>query len=294
MGSLKEVRLRIASVSSTRKITSAMKMVSSAKLKKAQNAIQNFLPYQEALAMMLKRFLAAESSFATPLSQVREIKRVAIVAISSNSSLCGAFNSNIIKELQQVVSSYPELSKSDFTVYPIGKKVAEGALKSGLHIAEADLSGLTEAPLYVEVCKLSDRLVDGFQQREYDEVVLIFNHFKSAGVQQLTRKSYLPLLLDTAVDTSLVSDRAEVDYLVEPGRVELLSALVPKVVRLELYSTLLDSIAAEHAARTTSMQIATENADDLVRELTLQYNKARQSAITNEIIEVTSGANAQS
>ncbi|MDR1678947.1 MAG: ATP synthase F1 subunit gamma [Prevotellaceae bacterium] len=286
MASLKEVRGRIASVTSTRKITSAMKLVSASKLRRAQEAIANYLPYQKKLTAVLEDFLASTTDeISLPLAQTREVKRVAIIAISSNGSLCGAFNSNVIKKTEEVLARYKHLPPKDILVYPLGKKVAEALKRNGL-IAAHDFNEQVDKPDYNEVAKIADELIELFVTKQIDAVELVYNHFKNAAVQQIIADKYLPM----AATIPEGEQKAQANYIIEPNTDYLIATLAPKVMRLRLYSALLDSIAAEHGARTTAMQIATDNAGDLIQELKLKYNKARQEAITNEILDIVGGA----
>lgn len=285
MASLKEVRARIASVTSTSKITSAMKLVSAAKLRRAQDAITSYLPYQQTLTKTLEDFLSSSTDeLSMPLTQHREVKRVAILAISSNSSLCGAFNSNVSKKVNELLKQYADLQSKDILFFPIGKRISEAVNKLGFKL-QGDFNNLVDKLGYAEVGALTDTLVNLFLNKEVDRVELVYNHFKNAGVQVLTHEQFLPML------TSQPKAKLKhTDFILEPEEEQVLKVLVPKVIRLRLYSALLDSIAAEHGARTTAMQIATDNATELIKDLTLAYNKARQSAITNELIDIVGGS----
>ena len=284
MASLKEVKGRIATVNNTRKITSAMKMVASAKLHKAQTAITNMLPYEQRLHHLLTDFLVG-SDIESPYLTVRETKRVALVVFSSNSSLCGGFNANIIKHATQLLATYKGISPENILVYPVGKKVADALIKQGYAI-QGDFQHMADKPSFAEAASLAQQLMDMFVKGEVDKVELLYNHFKSMATQVLTHEVYLPLQLP---DSSALEEGAETDYLLEPSREELLVMLLPKVLRMKLYTVLLDSNASEHAARTMAMQIATDNADELLQELTLMYNKTRQQAITNELLDIVGG-----
>ncbi|MBO5250994.1 MAG: F0F1 ATP synthase subunit gamma [Bacteroidaceae bacterium] len=284
MASLKEVKGRIATVNNTRKITSAMKMVASAKLHKAQTAITNMLPYEQRLHHLLTDFLTG-SDIESPYLTVRETKRVALVVFSSNSSLCGGFNANVIKHATQLLATYKGTSSENILVYPVGKKVADALIKQGYAI-QGDFQHMADKPSFAEAASLAQQLMDMFVKGEVDKVELLYNHFKSMATQVLTHEVYLPLQLP---DSSALEEGAETDYLLEPSREELLVMLLPKVLRMKLYTVLLDSNASEHAARTMAMQIATDNADELLQELTLMYNKTRQQAITNELLDIVGG-----
>lgn len=318
MPSLKEIKNRISSVNSTRKITSAMKMVASSKLHHAQVMIENTLPYEELLEHILKSFLASEADATTVYSQPRPIKRVALVVFSSNSSLCGGFNGNVIKMMQQIVGEYEALGKENIIIYPVGRKAAEKVTKLGL-TAGRDFSAMNDHPNVQQCIELSMELGDKFINGEIDRVELVYHHFKSAGSQILTRKTFLPidieeeLAFDNTRDlTSNIATKKAQEYLkkkgqqtrreeevakplndnfiVEPDMESVLQTLIPKLAHLMVYTALLDSNASEHAARMVAMQTATDNADELLRELNLQYNKSRQQAITNELLDIVGGS----
>ncbi|MBO6172201.1 MAG: ATP synthase F1 subunit gamma [Bacteroidales bacterium] len=332
MASLREIKGRIASVGSTLKITSAMKLVASAKLRKAQQAIGNMLPYENHLHRILLDLMssglsladrqsgsgrvhprsaaaeyglsqAAESSASSALLVTRPVGKVAIVAFSSNSSLCGAFNANAIRETLSVINEYRAagLQDGDITVYSIGRKMQEAMKKAGF-VSPADFTRMAEHPGYDAASTLAQELLDGFVEGRFDKVELVYNHFKSTSSQVVTRKTYLPLDLSEGPQTLNAGKRPEVfeeempspknpeDLIVEPSPEELIGILLPKVVRLRIFTTLLDSNAAEHAARTVAMQTATDNGNDLLQELTLEYNKSRQQKITSEILDIVGGS----
>lgn len=353
MASLKEIKDRIASVGGTLKITSAMKMVASAKLHKAQQAIGNMLPYEKRLHSMLIDLMGSvnmsapaaseegsdrlvslsnqpdhtESEETYSLMTQREVHRVAIVAFASNSSLCGAFNSNAIREATAVINEYRAagLRDSDIVVYAVGRKMAEAMKKLGFP-SPADFTKMSDSPSYEAASALAQELLDGFVSGRFDKVELVYNHYKSTSSQPTTRQTYLPLSLADATadlqagkitDSVPDSDTGKVvetvvrqahqpvadsvgrqgsptteapDLIVEPSKEALISTLLPKVVRLRIFTTLLDSTAAEHAARTVAMQLATDNGNDLLQELTLEYNKGRQQKITSEILDLVGGS----
>ena len=318
MPSLKEIKNRLSSVNSTRKITSAMKMVASSKLHHAQTMIENMLPYETLLEHILKTFLASETDARTVLNEVRPVKRVALVVYASNSSLCGGFNANVIRLLQHVVDEYAELGKENIVVYPIGRKVAEKAVKMGLNVA-GDFTALAEKPNANDCITIARELGEKFVSGEFDRVEMIYHHFKSAGSQILTRKPFLPIDIEEELKrdherdlTSNVTTKKAQEYikrkeeekkreekeavplndnfLVEPDMNTVLTKLIPKYLHLMVYTALLDSIASEHAARMVAMQTATDNADEILRELNLQYNKSRQQAITNELLDIVGGS----
>ncbi len=318
MPSLKEIKSRIASVNSTRKITSAMKMVASSKLHHAQVMIENMLPYENMLERILKSFLASEADANTVFSEVRQVKRVAFVVYSSNSSLCGGFNTNVAKLLNSAMNEYEELGKNNIVVYPIGRKVSEQASKLALNIA-GDFTDLADKPNVTQCIEIARELGRKFIAGDIDKVELIYHHFKSAGSQILQRKVFLPIDLNDGIgsdnnrDLSHKTVTAEMqaylrenekeenkveenvkplndNFIVEPDLNTVLQKLIPKLLHLMLYTALLDSIASEHAARMVAMQTATDNADELLRELNLQYNKSRQQAITNELLDIVGGS----
>lgn len=358
MPSLKEIKGRINSISSTLAITSAMKMVAAAKLQKAQMAIQNMLPYERRLHSMLLDLMgamnisaaasedgsvrgsgSAERGFdqsgdrlslsnrhdlagmegAYSLMAQREVRKVAIVAFASNSSLCGAFNSNAIREATAVINEYRAsgLGDADITVYSVGRKMAEAMRKLGFP-SPADFTKMSDSPSYDAASALAQELFDGFVSGRFDKVELVYNHYKSTSSQPTTRQTYLPLsLADATADIQVgkITDSASEsdtnrgaesvgapvvrqgspttetpDLIVEPSKEELIVTLLPKVVRLRVFTTLLDSTAAEQAARTVAMQLATDNGNDLLQELTLEYNKGRQQKITSEILDLVGGS----
>ena len=296
MASLKEVKTRINSVKSTRKITSAMKMVASAKLHKAQGAIENMLPYQKKLNKILTNFLSADLPIESPYVKEREVKRVAIVAFSSNTSLCGAFNANVIKMLLQTVGEFRTLGQDNILIFPVGKKVDEAVKRLGFEPQETSPT-LSDKPSYQEASELAHRLMEMYVSGEIDRVELIYHHFKSMGVQILLRETYLPIDLTRVVDEEEKQKEEEVqggdianDYIIEPSAEELIANLIPTVLSQKLFTAAVDSNASEHAARTLAMQVATDNANELIQDLTKQYNKSRQQAITNELLDIVGGS----
>lgn len=285
MASLKEVKGRIATVHNTQKITSAMKMVASAKLHKAQAAIGNMLPYEERMHHLLTHLLAGNPDIESPYAAKREVKRVAVVVFSSNSSLCGGFNSNVVRRLTECLKSYEPLGKENILIYPIGKKVADAVVKLGYKV-EGDFQEMAGKPTFKEAAALAESLMQMYVKKEIDQVTLLYHHFKSTASQVLTNETYLPI--DLTPDAGEEKQQGT-DYILEPSEKELTEALLPKVLRLKLFTVLLDSNASEHAARTMAMQIATDNANDLLQELTVMYNKTRQQAITNELLDIVGG-----
>ena len=288
MASLKEIKGRISSVKSTQKITSAMKMVSSAKLRMAQNRIENFLPYQQHLTDIMSHFLSSETDYTSPLSIKREVNSVAIVVISSNSSLCGAFNSNIIKLLNQTIKSYSHIPKEKIYIYPIGKK-AEDAVKKDGRTIQGSFIKLMDKPNFDGAKSIADSLIADFLDKKIDKVEMLYNHFKNTGVQVLAQEQFLPIEFQHRQD---VAGKFSADYIVEPDKHSILEALIPKSLRSKLYAGILDSSAAEQAARTVAMQMATENANEILSDLTIQYNKQRQQVITSELLDIIGGSEA--
>ena len=290
MASLKEIKGRINSINGTLKITSAMKMVASSKLHKAQEAIENMLPYERRLHHMLTNFLSTELSVESPFIVNRDVTKIAIVVFASNSSLCGGFNSNVIRHLQELLDKYThDYGKDNILVYPVGRKVADAVKKLGF-TPMGDYVHMSGKPNYQEAADLAAELMDRFVKGEIQKVDLLYNHFKSTSTQILTHETYLPIDLSKEESAEGGKGGMEADYIIEPSAQKVMQELLPKVLRMKIYTVLLDSNAAEHAARTMAMQIATDNANDLIQELTLLYNKSRQQAITNELLDFMGGA----
>ncbi len=293
MASLKEVKNRISSVKSTRQITSAMKMVASAKLHKAQGRIENMLPYQRKLNEILTNFLSTDVTIESPYTIGRPVERVAIVAFSSNASLCGAFNSNVAKMLERTLEEYESLGKENILIYPVGKKVEEAVKKLGYE-PQGSYQEMADKPSYVQAYELAGLLMKEFLEGRVDKVELIYHHFKSTGSQILTRDEYLPINLDKVAEeaNAAATEKSHFhnDYIVEPSPALLIAELLPKVLSQKIYTVLLDSNTSEHAARMLAMQAATDNANELIQDLTKQYNKSRQQAITNELLDIIGGS----
>ncbi|GAA6528125.1 MAG: F0F1 ATP synthase subunit gamma [Prevotella sp.] len=318
MPSLKEIKTRIASVKSTRKITSAMKMVASSKLHHAQVAIQNMLPYENLLEHILKSFLVSMPEPESVFQNQREVKTAALIVFSSNNSLCGGFNANVIKMMWTAVQEY-QAKGIKVLIYPIGQKVAEAVRKLGLQ-SIGNYQDLVDKPNAQQCEKIGRDVALKFLKGDLDHVELIYHHFKSAGRQILTRKVFLPIDLSTEAigadnDRDLSSNKTSArvqeylrkkreteqrgkiqvaqlndDFIIEPDLKTVLQSLVPKLLHLMIYTALLDSLASEHAARMVAMQTATDNADDILHNLNLQYNKSRQQAITNELLDMEGGS----
>lgn len=293
MASLKEVKGRINSINGTLKITSAMKMVASSKLHKAQEAIENMLPYERRLHHMLTDLLGSGLRVDSPFSVKREVKKVALVVFASNSSLCGGFNMNVIRHLNVWVEKYTaQVGKENILIYPVGRKMADAVKKLGF-TPMGDYQHMSGKPNYREASELAAELMKRFVRGEIQQVELLYNHFKSTSTQVLTQEAFLPI--DLGVSNQPDEDNEEItgelaDYILEPSVDQLLRELVPKVLHLKLFTALLDSAASEHAARMMAMQMATDNANDLIQDLTLIYNKSRQQAITNELLDIIGGS----
>lgn len=264
-----------------------MKMVSSSKLRKAQRNIENLYPYEQKITRILNSFLSANTGKPSIFSQQRPIQKVAIVVLSSNSSLCGSFNANVAKKLNQTLGKYQHLDKKDIHIYPIGKKIAQATTRIGYKV-EDNHEEMAEKPTYQAAQEMADQLMAMFVAKEIDCVELIFHHFKSKSTQLLLQQRLLPISLNQAEEIS--STPTTDNYIVEPSHEEIMQELIPKVIKLQLFTALLDSNASEHAARTIAMQTATDNADDLLSELKLQYNKSRQQAITAELLDIIGGS----
>lgn len=286
MASLREIKSKIHSVKSTQQITSAMRMVSTVKLQRAQRVIESFLPYQNKMSELLNNFLSAEEDTEENITSVfeekRTVKRVAIVAFSSNMSLCGSFNANVAKEFVQTVEEYEYLGKDNIVIYPIGKKITQTAKKLGF-ATTYKYDDLANSPSYDEAIKIADELMNSFRNRTIDKVIVIYHHFKSKGSQQLAQTEMLPISLEEMKEKQ---DETFIQYIVEPDKKSILEELIPKVIRIQFYTYLLESYTSEHAARSIAMQAATDNADDLLEELSLVYNKSRQQSITNELLDI--------
>lgn len=292
MANLKEIRSRISSVSSTRQITSAMKMVSAAKLRRAQDAITQMRPYASKLADLLSNLSAsAETSAESVYTQEREVKRILIIPITSNRGLAGAFNSNIIKETNRLIDQ--DYAGHDITVLAIGKKADDFFRKTAYNIKGTTLPGkldqLFDDLTFDRVAEVAQKVMNSFAYKQFDKVQLVYNQFVNAAVQNVTVEQFLPILPPKPVEGAASTN---VDYIFEPSQEEIITELIPKSLKIQLFKALLDSHAAEHGARMTAMHKATDNASELIGDLKLVYNKARQASITNEILEIVGGAEA--
>tara|TARA_B100001057_G_scaffold363880_1_gene366616 strand:+ start:5855 stop:6715 length:861 start_codon:yes stop_codon:yes gene_type:complete len=283
MSGLKEIRNRISSVSSTMQITNAMKMVSAAKLKKAQDSITATLPYSNKLSELVKNISASiDSVDINPLFVLREVNKPLIIVITSNKGLCGGFNSNIIKQVYNISSEYGS-KKPDLLT--IGKKGGD-ILKKKFNVISSH-NDLYDDFSYLNVKSIASEIMQLYREEKYDEVILVYNHFKNAATQIITKEQFLPISENTNDNKSISGD-----YIFEPNKEKILEELIPKTLSIQLFKSISDSIAGEHGARMTAMHKATDNASELRDQLKLSYNKARQTAITNEILEIVGGAEA--
>ena len=291
MPSLKEVRTRITSVKSTQQITSAMKMVAASKLRKAQNAILQLRPYAAKLQEILQNLSASlEGSDEGKFSGGREINKVLIVVISSNRGLCGAFNANIIKEtLRLLYGEYKDLYKNgQVDLLTIGRKGSEFFARDEHGTVESS-DELFDDMGFANVSVLAQRLMDDYVDGKYDKIEIVYNQFKNAAVQRLVVEQFLPVKTDDLTDEI---DDHQIDFIFEPDKEQIVTELIPRSLKIQFYKAILDSYASEQGARMTAMHQATDNASELLKELKLTYNKARQADITKEILEIVSGAEA--
>ncbi len=293
MSNLKEVRVRIASVQSTMQITSAMKMVAAAKLRKAQNAVTTMRPYAAKLQEIMQDLSASlDDSNENVFTTARGNEKVLLVVITSNRGLCGAFNLNVVKEaVRQAEGQFAsQHGKGNVDFLCVGKKGADILKSKGYQVKEVE-TAIFDKLNFGNVVPLAERLMQKFEAGAYDKIVLFYNEFKNAVVQILQSEQFLPIV-ESAPDDKLKKEHKLVDYIFEPGKNEIITKLIPKSLKIQLYKAILDSFAAEHGARMTAMHQATDNATELLKNLKLTYNKARQAAITNEILEIVSGAEA--
>lgn len=287
MANLKEVRTRIASVSSTQQITSAMKMVSAAKFRRAQNAIFGMRPYTAKLQEIIGD-INTEDGVQTPYHEIRKPDNVLLVVVTSNKGLCGAFNSNVIKEAAARVKYYTDLSVSNLQMITLGKRGTDFFSKQK-NLVMASYDDLLDNSSFDDIASLAEQIMDDFCAKKYDKVELVYNQFKNSLVQILVSEQFLPVQNKEAAGAGI---QAKKDYIFEPNKQAILHEMIPLTLRSHFYRMILDSLAAEHGARMTAMQKATDNATELLKELRLSYNKARQAAITNEIIEIVGGSEA--
>ena len=285
MPNLKEIKSRITSVKSTIQITSAMKMVSAAKLKKAQDAIIQLRPYSNKLTEIMSSVSSAsEDSSQNKYSEVRDVNKILLVPISSNRGLCGGFNANIIKKTIEIEKELN--SRSELTILSIGKKSSEFFKKNKYNVHSTH-DDVFQDVNYEDVSKIAELILNDFANEKFDKVILVYNQFKNAATQIVMQEDFLPLN-----KTQSENSQEAIDYIYEPGKDEILNELIPKSLKTQLFKAILDSNASEHGARMTAMHKATDNATELKNELTLSYNKARQAAITGEILEIVGGAEA--
>ncbi len=293
MPNLKAIRVRIASVKSTRQITSAMKMVSAAKLRKAQDKIVRLRPYANKLHDILVSLSQslAESQVENIYGRVSPPEKILIIVITSNKGLCGAFNSNVMKETRRIVadSYYDQFKKGNVRFLALGKKGFDNLRKLKFNIA-GEYNDLLNEVSFERTAGVAEKVMNSFVSGEYDRIEIIYNHFKNAAVQQLTREPFLPV--ETVSGTGSGPASVSADYIYEPGKEAIVQELIPKSLKIQFYKALLDSFVAENGARMTAMHKATDNATTMISELTMLYNKARQASITNQILEVVSGAEA--
>lgn len=285
MPNLKEIRSRITSVGSTMQITSAMKMVSAAKLRRAQDAIVDMRPYSNKLTELLSNLSSnLDPSEGGVYASTRDVKKVLLVTITSNRGLCGGFNSNVIKKAKSLIDK--EYNEADVSILSIGKKSSEFFSKNSYNIQS------THDELYSDLnfentSVIAEDIMTSFEKGEYDQVIILYNQFKNAATQIIMNEQFLPIK-----PSSNNSNESVKDYIFEPNQNQIVQNLIPKSLKTQLFKAVLDSHASEHGARMTAMHKATDNADELRKELTLQYNKARQAAITGEILEIVGGAEA--
>ncbi len=289
MANLKEIRNRITSVSSTMQITSAMKMVSAAKLKRAQDAVTKMKPYSEKLQEILTGLSSSLDASENVYSAEREVKNVVLVPVTSNRGLCGGFNNYVIKETLRLAKE--EYNGMNVSIISIGKKSTDAFKKSPMFATEeylpTDLDEVWNELTYGNVAPIAEKLMEAYANKNIDKVVLIYNHSKNVATQVVMTSQLLPV-----VQEEVDGDAAELDYIFEPSKEEIVEELLPKTLKTQMYSILLRSYAGEHGARMTAMHKATDNATELNKALKLEYNKARQAAITNEILEIVGGAEA--
>ncbi len=283
MANLKEIRGRISSISSTMQITSAMKMVSAAKLKKAQDAIVMLRPYSEKLQELIQNVnSSSDPDQISVYAQKREVKRVLFIAVTSNRGLAGAFNSSIVKELN---AQFQNNSQYEIEVLPVGKKAFDAVRRNRTVFSNA--SSVYDNLNFDAVANVAEGVMTSFKEGKFDEVYLIYNKFINAATQEVTTEQLLPISMPETTEPQV-----ETDYIFEPNRTEILDNLIPKSIKTQVFKAILDSVASEHGARMTAMHKATDNAQALKNDLVIFYNKARQAAITNEILEIVSGAEA--
>ncbi len=298
MANLKEVRTRIESVNSTKQITSAMKMVAASKLRKSQNAILALRPYAEKFSEIMERIINGQQSISDnkQLSiyvENRDVERVLIIPLSSNKGLCGVFNANIIRATINLINEeYRSLMDNDkLDILCVGSKVEE-ALKFKKYPVRGNENVLLDDLTYENAAAFAERLMKDFEDKKYDKIIFVYNQFKNAATQVLVTEQFLPMVNRQDGTTADGQDNVQSDFIFQPDKDDIMTTMIPKSLKLQVYKTLLDSFASEQGARMISMTQATDNASELLKELNLTYNKARQAAITNELVEIVSGADA--
>jgi F-type H+-transporting ATPase subunit gamma len=288
MPNLKEIRNRIVSVGSTMQITSAMKMVSAAKLKRAQDAVTKLRPYAEKLKELLQNLSAVTDPSENKFAKINDSKSVLIVAVTSNRGLCGGFNNNIIKRVQYLIQN--DLKENDVKVLCLGKKVKDAIKRSPNYFITKELTGVEDIfsdLTFERTSIIANELMNLYNAQQFSKIVVVYNRFINAATQAIETEQFLPV-----IEIKLEGVSVPKDYIFEPNKQDLVAALIPKSLKIQLFKALLDSNASEHGARMTAMHKATDNANDLQKSLKLSYNKARQAAITNEILEIVGGAEA--
>ncbi|MDG1797290.1 MAG: ATP synthase F1 subunit gamma [Flavobacteriales bacterium] len=287
MANLKEIRTRITSVESTMQITSAMKMVSAAKLKRAQDAIVQMRPYAKKFNDILVNVSSSLDNSDHPMMSNNDGKRILLIAFSSNRGLCGGFNNNIIKEVKKTVANHPD---NNYSILTVGKKVNDAFKKSDLlnkiDSLPVDAQKIWDDLSYENSLEITSKIISAFKNNHFDKAYLVYNSFKNAAVQTVENEAFLPVVAPVS------ENNTNIDYIFEPDKEEILNDLIPQSLKIQLYKALLDSFASEHGARMTAMHKATDNANEMKNDLKLFYNKARQAAITNEILEIVAGAEA--
>ena len=287
MANLKEIRTRITSVESTMQITSAMKMVSAAKFKRAQDAIIQMRPFAKKFNEILQNVSSTSGETDHPMMQKKNGKKVLLIAISSNRGLCGGFNNNVVKEIKKTIK---QNSENQYSILTIGKKAYDAFKKTDLinssEILPLNAQSIWDNLNYENSVSITSNIIDAFNENIFDKAYLIYNSFKNAAIQIIVNESFLP------VSPPNENNNSPIDYIFEPDQKEILNELIPNTLKIKLYKSLLDSFASEHGARMTAMHKATDNANEMKNELKLFYNKARQAAITNEILEIVAGAEA--
>jgi len=295
VASLKEVRIRIESINSTQQITSAMKLVAASKLRRTQNAVQALAPYAGKLREILGNLTSnLENIDDAVYSTLRPVQRVLLIVVTSNRGLCGPFNSNVIKAARaHIDENYKEINqKGQLDLFTIGKKATDFFRKNKFNVVNSN-NDIFDALTFANTSLIAEELMAAFASKKYDKIEIIYNHFKNAGQQVLTIDQYLPIIpVVQAPSSNVKAGKYNAVYIFEPDETTLVKELLPKMLKVQLYKTILDSYAAEHGARMTAMSQATENATDLLKQLRLSYNKARQAAITKELLEIVSGAEA--